>query len=246
MTKLYTFVCALALAFLTSCQFSENIYINPEGAGTMEFSFDATELMKIAGENTSQSNERAIDSTFSFKEIFEAQSDSIAKLPEPERAALEEMKDFMVRMVVNPETNEMKFNLITEFNDANELQDMFSKMKKLQGLSGQNVQQNPMNNISNDNYTKLSYQYDGKIFKRKVEITDKELHQKMVDSLSETMAFYGSSSYKLNYHFPKPVKSVSNSKALFSDDKKTVTVEYDFADYLLNPEALNLEVILED
>jgi hypothetical protein len=71
MTKFYTFVCALAFAFLTSCQFSENIYINEDGTGKMEFSFDGTELMKMAGDGMGEANEKAMDSTFSFKELFE-------------------------------------------------------------------------------------------------------------------------------------------------------------------------------
>ena len=57
---------------------------------------------------------------------------------------------------------------------------------------------------------------------------------------------FGSSTYKLNYHFPKPIKSVSNETAMFSADRKTVTIEYGFMDYIANPEALNLEVVLED
>jgi hypothetical protein len=75
---------------------------------------------------------------------------------------------------------------------------------------------------------------------------DKSFFQKMIDSLGEMTEMYASSTYKLNYHFPKPVKSVSNESALFSADRKMVTVSYSFMDYLLDPEALNLEVVLED
>jgi|SRR5690606_3227990 len=245
MTKFYTFVCALALAFLTSCQFSENIYINDDGTGKMEFSFDGTELMKMAGDGMGETNEKAMDSTFSFKELFEGKQDSIAQLPAEERAILEELKNFTMRMVMNPETKEMKMDMITEFKSVGELQDMFSKMNKLQALNKEQ-QANPASSMNQSNFTDLNYEYNGKVFKRNVTITDKAIHQKMVDSLGEMTEMYASSTYKLNYHFPKPVKSVSNESALFSADRKMVTVSYSFMDYLLDPEALNLEVVLED
>ncbi len=240
-------VFGLFLALLISCQFSENIYINEDGSGKMEFSFDGTELMKMAGDGLGEANEKAIDSTFSFKELFEGKQDSIAKLPADERAILEELKDFRMRMIMNPETAEMKMNLITEFKNAGELQDMFAKMNKLQALNKDDqTANNPMGSMNQGNFTALNYEFNGTVFKRNVKVTNRELHQKMVDSLSEAAEMYASSTYKLNYHFPKPIKSVSNDNAQFSADRKTVTVEYGFGDYLFNPEALNLEVILED
>src|SRR5690606_14716126 len=245
MTKFYTCFCVLALAFLTSCQFSENIYISEDGSGKMEFSFDGTELMKMAGDGMSETNEKAMDSTFSFKELFEGKQDSIAKLPTEERAILEELKNFTMRMVMNPETSEMKMDMITEFKSVDELQDMFSKMNKLQALN-KDQQPNPASSMNQAGFTNLNYEYNGKIFKRNVTITDKGLHQKMIDSLGEMTEMYASSTYKLNYHFPKPVKSVSNETAQFSDDRKRVSITYSFLDYLLDPEALNLEVVLEN
>lgn len=245
MTKFYTFFCGLAFAFLTSCQFSENIYISENGSGKMEFSFDGTELMKMAGDGMGETNEKAMDSTFSFKELFEGKQDSIAKLPAEERAILEELKNFTMRMVMNPETSEMKMDMITEFKSVDELQDMFSKMNKLQALN-KDQQPNPTSSMNQAGFTNLNYEYNGKIFKRNVTITDKGLHQKMIDSLGEMTEMYASSTYKLNYHFPKPVKSVSNETAQFSDDRKIVSITYSFLDYLLYPEALNLEVVLEN
>src|SRR5690606_1747198 len=229
MTKFYTCFCVLALAFLTSCQFSENIYISEDGSGKMEFSFDGTELMKMAGDGLGEANEKAMDSTFSFKELFEEKQDSIAKLPAEERAILEELKNFTMRMVMNPETSEMKMDMITEFKSVSELQDVFSKMNKLQALNkDQQGANSPASSMNQSAFTDLNYEYNGTVFKRNVTITDKALHQKMVDSLGDLTEMYASSTYKLNYHFPQPVKSVSNESALFSADRKMVTVSYSF------------------
>ena len=53
---------------------------------------------------------------------------------------------------------------------------------------------------------------------------------------------YGQSDFKIVYQFPKAVKSVSIPNALFSDDRKTVTIEYPLKDYMESPDKLNFEI----
>lgn len=232
-----------------SCQFSENIYINEDGSGKMEFSFDGSQFMQMAGDNIAESGEKAIDSTFSFKDLLLAKSDSISKLTEDEQQKLKSLEPFSMHMVMNPETSEMKFNLLTEFKTVNELQDMFKAMKNFGDLKGKEKTgnaANPMPSFGSDENTELNYNFNGKTFTRTAKVLDKEAYEKATDSLGQMTMMFGTSVYKLNYHFPKPIKSVSNERALFSADRKRVTVEYSLLDYLANPEALNLEVVLED
>ena len=92
----------------------------------------------------------------------------------------------------------------------------------------------------------MKYEFDGTTFKRTAIVLDREAYSQLTDSLSQLEMMFSSSKYKLNYHFPKKIKSVSHEDALFSEDRKSVVLEYGFMDYLKNPEALNLEVILED
>ncbi|WP_372753596.1 hypothetical protein [Mariniflexile sp.] len=246
------FIVAVVLMFslmLSSCQFSENIYINDDGSGKMEFSFDGTQLMQMAGDKLSDSQEKAIDSTFSFKELFATMGDSISKLSAEEQQGIKNLEPFSMHMRMNPETSEMKFDMFTDFKSVNELQDMFKAMKSFGDIKGKektNGVGNPFSSFGSDENTELSYNYNGNVFKRTAKIVDKEAYSQVVDSLGQMAMMFGSSVYKLNYHFPKRIKSVSNEKALFSADRKSVTVEYGFMDYITNPEALNLEVILED
>ncbi|MDO5968435.1 hypothetical protein Q4Q35_01310 [Flavivirga aquimarina] len=235
----------------TGCQFSENIYIKEDGSGRMEFSFDGTQLMQMAGEEMSKGQEEAIDSTFSFKELFEAKRDSISKLSEEEQLKLKRLEPFNMHMVMNPETSEMKFDMYTDFKEVSELQDMFKAMNSFGGMNGKsgdqaNKKPNPFSSLGTDGSTTLNYNYDGKKFKRTAKIVDKEAYKQVTDSLGEMAVMFGSSMYKLNYHFPKPIKSVSNEKAMFSADRKSFTVEFGFMEYISNPEALNLEVVLEN
>lgn len=240
----------LAISFV-SCQFSENIYINEDGSGKMSLVFDGTQLMKMAGDKMAEDNEKAIDSTFSFKEFLAEKKDSISKLTEEEQAKLKSLEPFNMHMVMNPETSEMKFDMFTNFKSVNELQDMFKAMNNFSNLKGKggakaNDPNNPFSAFGDGGASNLKYEYDGKTFKRVAKITDKETYEKLSDSLGQMAAMMGSSKYKLNYHFPKPIKSVSNESAMFSADRKSFTVEFDFMDYIMDPEALNLEVVLED
>lgn len=249
MNRFFALAILLISIVLTSCQFSENIYINDDGSGKMEFSFDGTQLMQMTGENMIGNQDKAIDSTFSFKELFYTMRDSISKLSAEEQQKLKRLEPFNMHMVMNPKTSEMKFNMFTDFKVVNELQDMFKAMKGFGDMKGKgqtNSANNPLSSFGGDDSTELDYNYDGKTFKRTAKIIDKEAYKQVTDSLGQMGLMFGSSTYKLNYHFPKRIKSVSNETAMFSNDRKSVTVEYGFMDYISNPEALNLEVILED
>lgn len=243
-------LCVLTL-FLTSCQFSENIYINEDGSGKMEFAFDGSQLMQMAGDKMKESGEKAVDSTFSFKEVFDAKRDSISKLSPETQEKLKSLEAFSMHMLMDPDTSVMQFEMFTDFKDASELQDMFKAMNNFSDMQGEgkaktNSPSNPFSSLGESGATELNYNYDGKTFTRTVKVVDKELYKQMTDSLGEMSAMFGSSTYKLNYHFPKAVKSVSNKNAMFSADRKSVTLEFPFMEYLTKPEALNLEVTLED
>lgn len=249
MNRFFTLFCLVIFTTIFSCQFSENIYINTDGSGKMEFTFDGSQLMQMAGDKISESQEKAIDSTFSFKELFSTMRDSISKLSEEEQQKLKSLEPFNMHMVMDPKTSKMQFNMFTDFSKVSELQDMFKAMKSFGDMKGKeqaNNANNPFSSFGGDGSTSLDYNYDGKTFIRTAKIIDKEAYKLVTDSLGQMAMMFGSSTYKLNYHFPKRIKSVSNQTALFSDDRKSFTVEFGFMDYMTNPEALNLEVVLED
>ncbi len=252
MKKLLLPVICLITALLTSCQFSENIYINEDGSGSMTFSVDASELMAMAGDKLSEGEEETvIDSTIVFKDFLEEKKDSIATLSTEDQEKLKALENFKMHMVMNSETKNMNFDLSTDFKNADELQDMFKAMNSVSNLQGQGgVQEsdssNPLSTMGNSKSSELNYSYKGGVFKRTAKIIDEELHQQAMDSLSEMAMMFGASKYKLNYHFPRPIKSVSNDQAMFSEDRKSFALEFDFIEALKKPELLNVEVVLED
>ncbi len=233
----------VSIITLTSCTFTEEITINPDGTGKYNLNMDGSSLMAMMPKD-SLKNEKNIDSVFSFKEMFEAKKDSIAKLSKEEQEKIKNLEKFDMRMKMNYDTKEFLFSMNTLFNSVTELQDVMNDMSQMQKMNKGSQQQNPMGDIGNiaNNGSKINYAYNGKKFTRKA-IIDKEALKKIDnDSLDSYQMIFESSKYVIKYHFPKAVKKVSNPSALFSEDRKTITIEYSFNEYLKEPEKLNFEV----
>ena len=118
-------------------------------------------------------------------------------------------------------------------------------MSSLKNLKGKSDKTDAMlSGLGNDN-SQLIFSYNGKQFMRKAIVAKDAMAKIAADSTGMAKMIFASSKYTLKYHFPKAVKSVSNPDALFSADRKTITVEYPFTDYSENPEKLNLNVVFE-
>ncbi|AWI24534.1 hypothetical protein [Flavobacterium pallidum] len=235
---------------LTSCNFTEEIYVNNDGGGKFSIQLDGSQLAAMAGkemQNDPQAG-KVIDSTFSFKELFAAKEDSIAKLPTDEQERLRKLENYTVSMKMNAAEQQMLFTMATDFKNIGELEDAWSAMSGMSALDKGMGKTNPMaqaGGIGNNN-SLLKYSYDGKKFSRKATLLKKETAETENDSLGEAFnMIYESSTYTVKYHFPKKVKKVSNASAMLSSDKKTVTVEYPFMDYMKEPEKLNFDVEFE-
>lgn len=229
---------------LTSCQFSENIYINDDGSGKMSFVFDGSDLMKMSGDST-QISEKPIDSIIVFKEFLKEKKDSIAQLSFEEQESLKSLEGFTMHTKIDSENQEMTVDMFTDFKNVEELQNAMAAMSKANSLGKKEDEDNPFSSFGNSAATEMEYSFNKGVFKRKATLVNKELHQQVLDSIGEAEMMFASSSYVLNYHFPRPIKSVSNENALFSADKKSFKLEISFLEYIKNPEVLNLEVELE-
>lgn len=243
----------LVILLTLSCNFVETIDINPDGKGNFSVDMDGSGLMALAGNQALKSMKvkkdvKSIDSTFSFKQLFVDKKDSIAKLTPEQQVALKKLENFVMNIKMNAETKQLLFSMNTPFAKISDLDGMMESMNTLKEMKGKSGNKdNPvamLNGIGNTNST-LSFSFDGKNFSRKAIIPKEEIKKMTKDSLGMAKMIFASSKYTLKYHFPKAVKSVSNPKALFSADRKTVTVEYPFTDYAENPDKLNLSIVLE-
>jgi hypothetical protein len=252
MTKLYQLL-SLSLLVLTlaSCNFTENIDVQPDGSGTFAIEVDGGGFLAMAGDKLGnelgmKNNAKAIDSTFSFKQIFEEKKDSIAKLAPEQQEAIKKLENFVMKIKMNPEAQQLLFSMNTPFKKVNDLGGLMEGMSALKDLKGKSEKNsNPAAMLGGMNNAQLSFNYDGKSFVRKAIVSKEALSKINADSTGMAKMIFASSKYTLKYHFPKAVKKVSNPDALFSADRKTVTVEYPFLDYMEHPEKLNLNVSFE-
>lgn len=250
MKKIYVLSACIMSLMLSSCKFSETIDIKDNGSGSMSFSFDGSQFMEMGGDSLGESEEKALDSTIVFKDFLEAKKDSIATLPKEEQEQLKALERFKMHMLMDPSAKKMVIDINTDFNNVNELEDMFKVLNKANELnekdSNEAQQMNPLSQMGTSESSEVSYTYNGKVFKRIVKVTNPELLEATKDSLVDAEMILAASTYTLNYTFPKKIKSVSLENALFSKDQKSFTAELSFKDYLTDPESLNVEVILED
>ena len=246
--KLLSF--SFLIATLTSCTLTENIYVNDNGTGKFSVDMDGSSLMAMAGEQLGDQmgadTKKNIDTTFTFKQLFEEKKDSIAKLSPEAQKELKKLENFVVNTKMNAEKKEFLMTLSTDFKNVNELQDAVQALSSLQKLEGGANSSTPFAGGLGDNNSKLSYTYDGKKFTRKAVIDKQKLAEKGKESEADmSKMIFASSTYILKYHFPKRIKKVSNPTALFSEDRKSITIQYPFTDYMENPDKLNFDVEFE-
>ncbi len=257
------------LVNLSSCTITEKMIVNDDGSGKFSYDIDATKLMSMGGaamkgegksnrKNKKEKPKKDIDSTFTFKEMFASKQDSISKLPLEEQAKIKKMEKFSVRMVMKEAEGIMLYSMFTDFNSVAELQDVMSPVESMKSLSptGKAGGMGMAPDAIEDNSSTKFY-YDGKKFSKsvskvvreKTEEPKEEISEEskaIADELKKSMElFYGQSNFKVVYQFPKPVKKISIENALFSDDRKSVTIEYPLKDYMENPDKLNFEVELQ-
>lgn len=250
--KLFKFLsCTCALIFLTSCNFTEEVFLEEDGSGKISLKFDGSQLMQTleeAGAPSSEEFEKPIDSIISFKEFFDEKKDSIAQLPKEDREKLEKLKNFTMHMVMDPDEKLMKFDLFSDFKSVNDIGNVLNDFQNASALtSTQTVNGESKSAVkSKEPASEVVYSFSKNTFSRKVTITNQELFQKSLEESKQTESFLAGSTYTFRYHFPRKVKSTTAGEATFTADGKTMVYQVNFLDLIKDPESLSFEVELED
>lgn len=234
----------LLLLSFSSCQITETININPDGSGDVELVQlrEENSYMQLAGEEYAKENVFQ-DTTYVFKEYIDKYKENFLKYTAQEQQLFQKYSNVKVHVKKSSFEKEFRtvfslhFNKVSEIPDLSKTEDYASDIQHNYALTAEN------------HYFRIVYDFDGKIFKRSVSIINTAEFEKAKEGSEKFKAKYGSSkltqSYILKYHFPKNIKSVSNSNAIISSDGKSFTLEFQLADCLQNPESTNLDVVLE-
>ena len=241
-TKIYLLL--ILMVSLTSCQITETIYLNQDGSGKIETESlrDENSYMQLSGENYSK-EEKFEDTTYAFKDYINKYSENFLKLPAFEKAIFQKYAAVQVHIKNSSYEKEFRTKMNIDFNKIGEVPDLYKTQEYADDLEHNYALS------AEEHYYNVSYTFDGSHFKRMVKITDEVELKIQQDKIAELKTRFSnlkiSQPYVLHYHFPKKIKSVSNTKAKLSADKKSLELQFLLTDCLQNPEITNLEVVLE-
>lgn len=239
-------VVLLTAVFLVSCHFTEEVRLEEDGSGSVSLSFDGSQLLALSDSAEVANNKVRKDSVIRFSEVLDAKRDSIRKLPAAEQERLSALRPYSLRMIRDHQAGELKFILSREFDKIDDLGDILNAFQDASIL--EDGEEDLSMESSGEAYpsTEVAYSFKGNRFTRRGYVADSALHRQRLDSLKSSEAFLEESTYKLQLHFPRRIRSASLEGATLSMDGKTLYYEIGFLDYIKNPEKLNLEVLLED
>ncbi|MDD5150733.1 MAG: hypothetical protein PHC28_09720, partial [Flavobacterium sp.] len=202
---------------------------------------DEQSYMQLAGENYSK-EEKFVDTTYIFKDFITKYSETFSKLTPTEKAVFQKFENVNVHIKQSSYEKEFRTTITQNFNKIEEVPDLYKT-----GEYADDLEHNYALSAE-EHYYNISFTFDGSQFKRIVKITDsvelKKQQEKIIASKAR-LKFKINEPYILNYHFPRKIKSVSNSNAKISEDKKSLELQFLLTDCLQNPEITNLEVVLE-
>jgi len=246
-TVLISSLCFL-FVFFTSCEFSETLVLNPDGSGEMRIQMDASDMIAMmsamGGQDEMKGMDEKIDTTFFFRDFLAENRDSIASLPLEQQAKLKKLEPYGVHINMDANDEKLVYDVFISFNSISEANNMFDVFNQISN-TGINSASATESSVTQESI-KVNYTFENNIFKRDAYITDKALHQRELDSLKSMEMMLSGTMYKLNYSFPKKIKSSSQPDATFSSDRKTLYFQTEYLEYLKNPNLLNIEVILEN
>ncbi|MFE3868788.1 hypothetical protein ACFX5E_11990 [Flavobacterium sp. LS2P90] len=240
--KIYVFI--LLAILTTSCQITETIYLNQDGSGKIETESlrDEHSYMQLVGENYSK-EEKFEDTTYVFKDFIAKYAETFAKLPASEKAVFQKFSNVKVHIKKSSYEKEFRTTINQNFTKIAEVADLYKTEEYADDI------ENNYALVAEEHYYSVNYAFDESLFKRIVKITDpvelKKQQDKISDLKTRAANFKINQLYVLKYHFPRKIKSVSNTNAKISEDKKSLELQFLITDCLVNPESTNLEVVLE-
>ena len=183
------------------------------------------------------------DTTFVFKEYIEKYNETFVKYNPEEQQLFQKYANVKVHVKRSSYEKEFRTTINQNFDKISAVPDLYKTQEYADDLEHNYALS------AEEHYYKVSYTFDGSLFKRIVKITDtlelKKQQDKIAVLKTKVSNFKINQPYVLKYHFPRKIKSVSNANATISEDKKALVLQFLITDCLENPEITNLEVVLE-
>lgn len=230
---------------LTACQVIETIYIQPDGSGTIEIveHRDENSYMQLTGEHYGKETIFK-DTTYIFKDYINKYNANFIRYTKSEQELFSAYENTKVHIKKSAFEKEFRTTISQTFKKIETVPDLYKTKNYADDIKFNYAL------TAEEHYYKVSYTFDGSLFKRSVKITDAILLKKEFDEIEDLKKRFSKFQlvqiYVLNYNFPRKIKSVSKANAKISEDRKSLKLEFLLTDCLQNPEITSLEVVLDD
>lgn len=232
----------ILLILFTSCHLTETITLNEDGSGHIELSHirDENSIDQL-GRPENPKPEKFRDTMFVFQDYINMYHKNFVKFSKSDQEILLKHANVKLRIKVDPVHREHFYFTTFDFKKVEEIPDLIETFSLSNSLKE--------NNKLINQFFKIKYVFDGSTFKREVTIVDQEKFDRLkVQYEYRERALHNpklAQSYTLQYNFPRKIKWFSNSNAIISSDKKSLTLEFRLVDCFENPDITSLEVVLE-
>jgi len=173
MTKKIGMLCSLFVFLLISCNVQERIVFNEEMGGRYKTSIDLSKMMETmsamgAGASNPDKEKTKMDTVVVFADLIREHKDSIANLSAEERAKIEMLKDFTMKMKMDEDTGEFKMNIFKDFKDFSGLERVAYEMDKVFDEAKNESQQGQQAGPGGDlmSLDKVIYTFENNTFRR--------------------------------------------------------------------------------
>lgn len=250
--------------FLSSCSITERLIVLPNDEIKMAHDIDMSQLLimgKSMGgdQNTDLSNMKKQDTVFSFQSILDQKKDSIALLPLEEQLKLKSLEKYHLKMLMDESQDQMLMTIFADFSSINELNSMMTYNEILNKTNFNPIGGKNLPTEVPASAFKTTYLFDGNVFKRtsvkKDQLSIKDEPEKQEDfdpenpnldlALDMAKDLPINMTYKINYRFPKRIRTTSVKNAKISPDRMMVDFEFDMKTYENDPDFLNIEIYFE-
>lgn len=241
-------ILSLTLAFILfgSCTITERMVISETGMVDYETEINLTEMMGFmypanVRDSLSKLGQFPIDTTFTYAQADQFFNTHAKELSEVEKEFAKALDKSSIKFKANENEGFLKF--VTQKMNVQDFNAYWKKIDaKVLELEKKYPDEAPKV-TEGSKLSTLNIHYDGKTFRR---ITNAEM--KILNTDSEL--FGGAEmanmlTYKLEYHFPNPIKKSSVENATYSLDRKTMWVEMPLEEILSQSEIYNFTVEFE-
>ena len=246
---LFLLLAGLSLLFTGCFETETETTINANGSGTLTMLMDMGgmfDLMEAMGKDSMDkiSDEPPQDSVFYFNDkATEIEKDLGRPLTNEEKTLLEKTSG---RLQLNVKEKMMKLSIRSEFTKLSQLTFLEKIQKKVMDkMPGRNdaetdEEEEKMMELASKPAEALSFSVkDGLIQnsfdKSKYQLSPED--EAMTAEISQLGILFGEMPVKFIYRLPRPAKNVTTSAEYeLSEDKRTVTVTYDFLEIFKTPE----------